>query len=103
MDSKKSETSKRLNLIVPETTHDRLQRILNSTSASSMTEVVREALFYYERLVEVSKRGSILLEHHGESVIPFQVSIDVTSSLDEKLGLDSELKQQISRLKATSR
>jgi hypothetical protein len=69
---------KRVNLVLSERHIDRLERLVRLTDASSIAEVVREALFVYEILVEKLLMGSSLKEltSKGE-LFPMELGIDV--------------------------
>jgi hypothetical protein len=53
----KSADASRVHLSLPETLLDRLQEIQRDTHASSLTEVVKNALQLYAAAVEVHKNG----------------------------------------------
>ena len=68
----------RLNLIVPERAMDRLEWLRDRTDAASHTEVIRQALFVYEQLVERVSEGSKLMEKTASNqLLPLAISIDV--------------------------
>jgi hypothetical protein len=69
---------RRLNLVVPERAVERLNWLQGRTDAASHTEVIRQALFVYEQLVERLSSGSKLMEKtaRGE-LLPLPVSIDI--------------------------
>ncbi len=73
-----SAKKRRLNLIVPDRAVERLDWLQTHTDAASHTEVIRNALFVYEQLVERLSAGSKLMEHtkKGE-LFPLPLSIDV--------------------------
>lgn len=89
-----SKQGRRVNTILQPYTFERLERLVDETNASTMTEVIKEALYYYERLVQVAQRGSILLEHSGDQVFPFQLSIDAKEN-DEIEAPETDLKQVV--------
>ncbi len=49
---------KRLNLALPEKTLERIESVREATSATSNTEVIRNAILTYEALVEWLKDGA---------------------------------------------
>jgi hypothetical protein len=53
----KSAEASRVHLSIPETLIERLHEIQRDTHASSLTEVVRDALQLYAAAVEVHKKG----------------------------------------------
>lgn len=69
---------KRLNLVIPDRAMERLEWLRERTDAASHTEVIRQALFAYEQLVERVSEGSKLMEKtsRGE-LLPLPISIDV--------------------------
>jgi len=73
---------RRLNLVIPERAMERLEWLRNQTDAASHTEVIRQALFVYEQLVERASEGSKLMEKTaGGHLLPLAVSIDVKPTL----------------------
>lgn len=50
-------TKQRVNLVLPERSIDRLEDLKNKTDASSITEVVKNALMTYESLAEHLSEG----------------------------------------------
>jgi hypothetical protein len=72
---------KRLNLIIPDRAMERLEWLKDQTEAASHTEVIRQALFVYETLVERVADGSKLMERTSKGeLLPLPVSIDVKPS-----------------------
>ena len=72
---------KRLNLIIPERAMERLDWLKDRTDAASHTEVIRQALFAYEQLVEKVSEGSKLMEATPDGkLLPLAISIDVKPS-----------------------
>ena len=74
-------SKKRLNLVIPDRAMERLEWLRERTDAASHTEVIRQALFAYEQLVEKVSDGSKLMEKtaRGE-LLPLPLSIDVRPS-----------------------
>jgi len=72
---------RRLNLVIPDRAMERLEWLRQQTDAASHTEVIRQALFVYEQLVERALDGSKLMEKtaRGE-LLPLAISIDVKSA-----------------------
>lgn len=69
---------RRLNLVIPERAFERLNWLQRRTDAASHTEVVRNALFAYEILVERLAAGSTLMERTAKGdLFPLPVAIDV--------------------------
>lgn len=69
---------KRLNLVIPERAMERLDWLKDRTDAASHTEVIRQALFVYEQLVERISDGSKLMERTANGqLLPLAISIDV--------------------------
>lgn len=50
-------TKQRLNLVLPERSIDRLEELKSKTDASSVTEVIKNALMTYESLAEHLSEG----------------------------------------------
>jgi hypothetical protein len=70
---------RRLNLVIPSRAYERLSWLQGRTEAASQTEVIRNALFVYEILVERIGAGSTLMEKTTKGdLIPLPLSIDVT-------------------------
>jgi len=72
---------KRLNLVIPERAVERMDWLQARTDAASHTEVIRQALFVYQQVVEKLSEGSKLMERtpKGE-LLPLSISIDVKPS-----------------------
>ena len=69
---------RRLNLVVPQRAVDRLDWLQGRTDAASHTEVIRQALFVYEQLVERLSTGSKLMEKTAKGeLLPLPISIDI--------------------------
>ncbi len=69
---------KRLNLVLSERHIERLERLQHLTDASSVAEVIREAVFVYEKLVEKLMTGSSLKELTVDGdLFPLELGIDV--------------------------
>jgi hypothetical protein len=69
---------RRLNLVVPERAVERLNWLQGRTDAASHTEVIRQALFVYEQLVERLSTGSKLMEKTAKGeLLPLPISIDI--------------------------
>ena len=69
---------RRLNLVIPERAAERLDWLMNRTDAASQTEVIRQALFVYEQIVERVSDGSKLMEKTAKGeLLPLAISIDV--------------------------
>jgi hypothetical protein len=69
---------RRLNLVIPERAFDRLNWLQGRTDAASHTEVIRNALFAYEILVERVAAGSVLMEKTAKcELLPLPIAIDV--------------------------
>lgn len=70
---------KRLNIVLPEQTIDRINNIKNITAASSVTDVVRTAILTYEALVEFLSEGNkfYLKKEADGNFIPVQFLFDV--------------------------
>ena len=73
-----AKSKRRLNLVIPDRAMERLEWLRERTDAASHTEVIRQALFAYEQLVERVSEGSKLMEKtsRGE-LLPLPLSIDV--------------------------
>jgi len=68
----------RLSLVIPERAMERLDWLQARTDAASHTEVIRQALFVYEQLVERVSDGSRLMERTAKGeLFPLPISIDV--------------------------
>jgi len=68
----------RLSLVIPERAMERLNWLQGRTDAASHTEVIRQALFVYEQLVERVSDGSRLMEKTAKGeLLPLPISIDV--------------------------
>jgi hypothetical protein len=83
-------TKRRLNLVIPDRAMERLEWLRKKTDAASHTEVIRQALFAYEQLVEKVSDGSKLMEKtsRGE-LLPLALSIDVRSPVALELKVAS--------------
>jgi hypothetical protein len=69
---------RRLNLVIPERAVERLDWLKDRTDAASHTEVIRQALFVYEQVVERVSDGSKLMEKTADGkLLPLAISIDV--------------------------
>jgi len=69
---------KRLNLVLTERHIDRLERLRKLVDATSVAEVVRDALFVYETLVEKQISGSSFKELTANNeLFPLELGIDV--------------------------
>lgn len=76
--SRGDRASKRITLVLPPRTVDRLGRLQELTDASSATEVIRNALLVYEVIADAAQSGGQLLQRkrNGEfQLLP--ISIDV--------------------------
>lgn len=81
---------RRLNLIIPERAMERLDWLKTRTDAASHTEVIRQALFAYEQLVERISDGSRLMEKTAKGeLLPLAISIDVKASAAAELKVAS--------------
>lgn len=76
--------ARRLNLAIPDRAVERLDWLQKKTEAASHTEVIRQALFVYEQLVNRLADGSLLMERtpKGE-LFPLPISIDVRPNKPE--------------------
>ena len=80
----------RLNLVVPARAMERLEWIRERTDAASHTEVIRQALFVYEQLVERVSDGSKLMEKTAQNqLLPLAISIDVKAAPKAELRVAS--------------
>jgi Arc/MetJ-type ribon-helix-helix transcriptional regulator len=52
--------SRRLQLILPDQSFDRLERLVAKTEAQSMAEVIRNAMRLYEALIDEAEKGNDL-------------------------------------------
>lgn len=69
---------RRLNLAIPPRAVERLDWLQGRTDAASHTEVIRQALFVYEQLVERVSDGSKLMEKTSKGeLLPLPISIDI--------------------------
>lgn len=70
---------KRLNIVLPEQTIDRINNIKHITAASSVTDVVRTAILTYEALVEFLSEGNkfYLKKEADDNFVPVQFLFDV--------------------------
>jgi hypothetical protein len=76
---------RRLNLVIPERAMERLEWLRTETDAASHTEVIRQALFVYEHLVEKLGDGSKLMEKTASGhLYPLSISIDVRPAAAEQ-------------------
>lgn len=68
----------RINLVLPERSIDRLEDLKQRTDASSITEVIKNALMTYESLAEHLSQGVVFTGHrpNGE-VFSVEFMIDV--------------------------
>lgn len=77
---KPNKTAKRMTLIFPERTAQRLDRLQTLTDASSATEVLRNALLVYEVVAEAAARGSKLMERTqdgGLALLPLTLDVEI--------------------------
>jgi hypothetical protein len=80
----------RLNLIIPERAVERLDWLKDRTDAASHTEVIRQALFVYEQIVERVSDGSKLMEKTAKGeLLPLALSIDVKAAPGAELKVAS--------------
>jgi hypothetical protein len=80
----------RLNLIIPGRAMERLEWLRDRTDAASHTEVIRQALFVYEQLVERVSDGSKLMEKTANGqLLPLPISIDVKAAPTAELKVAS--------------
>lgn len=79
--------TKRLNVVLPESTMNRLEKIKMATSVTSYTEVIRTALLTYEALVEhVSKGDAFFFRKPNENTyIPLYFLFDVANEKNDRL------------------
>ncbi|NDV50389.1 ribbon-helix-helix protein, CopG family [Salipiger sp. PrR003] len=70
--------SKRINVILPERSVERLESLKEKTDASSITEVIKHALMTYESLVDHLSKGVSFTGHpqNGESFgVEFMIDV----------------------------
>ena len=73
-------SAKRLTLVFPERTYDRIERLRDLTDASSSTEVIRNALMVYEVIANAAQSGSTLLQRSANGqyqILPISVDVEV--------------------------
>jgi hypothetical protein len=72
-------TSKRLNIVLPERTVDRINKVRALTAASSSTDVIRTAILTYEALAEYMAEGNrFYIKKDGQDqFIPVNFLFDV--------------------------
>jgi hypothetical protein len=72
-------SSHRLNIVLPEQTMERISKIKDLTSASSVTDVIRTAILTYEALAEFLAEGNkfYLQREDDGQLIPVQFLFDV--------------------------
>ena len=77
---------KRLNLVLPERTIDRIERVRLMTGASSATDTIKSALLTYEALVEFLADGSqfYLKRRDDENYSPVKFMFDVDPTADNR-------------------
>lgn len=81
---------KRLHLIIPDRAMERLEWLRDRTEAASHTEVIRQALFAYEQLVEKVSNGSKLMEKNSRGeFLPLPITIDVKTPATRELRVAS--------------
>lgn len=81
---------RRLNLVIPERAVERLDWLQDRTDAASHTEVIRQALFVYEQIVERVSDGSKLMEKTAKGeLLPLPLSIDVKTAPPAELKVAS--------------
>jgi hypothetical protein len=81
---------RRLNLVIPERAVERLDWLKDRTDAASHTEVIRQALFVYEQVVERVSDGSKLMEKTADGkLLPLAISIDVKTAPGAELKVAS--------------
>jgi hypothetical protein len=70
---------RRLNIVVPERTVERINRLKDVTLASSSTEVIKTAILAYEIFVEaLAKGGKFYVSNPGENMLsPIVLMLDV--------------------------
>ncbi|MGB0083799.1 MAG: ribbon-helix-helix protein, CopG family [Rhodomicrobiaceae bacterium] len=72
-------SGKRLNIVLPEQTVERINKLKNMTAASSVTDVIRTAILTYEALVEFLSDGNKFYLKNGSDshFVPVQFLFDV--------------------------
>lgn len=70
---------RRVNIKLAQKDNDRLEALKSATDKTA-TEVIKEALFYYEKLISLKSQNRILLEYGGRYASIFEVSVDLSSS-----------------------
>lgn len=81
---------RRLNLVIPERAVERLDWLKDRTDAASHTEVIRQALFVYEQVVERVSDGSKLMEKTAKGeLLPLALSVDVKAAPSAELKVAS--------------
>lgn len=76
---------KRVSLVLPARTIERLERLQSLTDASSQTEVIRNALLVYEVIADAAQDGARLMQRTREGqyqLLP--ISIDVEPGPEPK-------------------
>jgi hypothetical protein len=74
-----AKASKRMTLVFPERTAERLARLQELTDASSATEVIRNALLVYEVIAEAASDGGRLMQRTRDGrleVLPITIDVE---------------------------
>lgn len=67
--SAKVDPKKRLNIVLPEASWDRLERLKDDIEAETITEVIKDSLRLLEYVVSLSKTGASLQVSHPNGEI----------------------------------
>ena len=72
-------SAKRLNIVLPDQTMDRINTLKDLTQASSVTDVIKAALLTYEALVEFKLNGNdfYLKQENDNNFLPVKFIFDV--------------------------
>jgi hypothetical protein len=87
-----TDSGKRLNLVLPERTMERIDKIKQLTSASSYTDVIKAALLSYEALVEFAAENKkfFVKEKGDDRFHPVTFIFDI----DRKKALEFQKKEE---------
>jgi hypothetical protein len=79
LQKKSTSSQKRLNIVLPERTMDRINNVKELTLAPSVTDVIRTAILTYEALAEYAADGnSFFMKKDGDDrLIPVKFLFDV--------------------------
>ena len=75
---------KRMTLVLPARTADRLDRLQALTDASSATEVILNALLVYEVIAEAAQDGGVLMHRNArghEQILPVCIDVEPAGPL----------------------